>query len=162
MIQKHPRDHATHQDHGNVSQGADAPVKQRHQQQRKNCGDNAHAHWRQAGQEVVEIVRKADAAAGHREWRRKHDLPNHQEREPASRAARSVGFAKIVVTPTRLGHRRAQFRPDQAVAERQQRSHQPAQHRLGPAHRGQEEGNGDVGTDPHHVRDGQRGGLDQP
>ena len=84
-----------------------------------------------------------------------------RKRQPASHAVRAKGFAQIVVAPAGLGKRRPQFRPHQTIAKGQHRAHQPAEHRLGSAHRRQEKRDGDVGANPHHVGDGQGGGLNQ-
>ena len=155
-----PREHPRHKNHGDVADGPDAPVEHHYQQQRERARDSTRAPGRQAGHEVIEIARKADAAARHRQGRGKHNLPDHEKRQPASGALRTVSLAQIVVAAAGLRHRRSELRPDQPVRKSHQRPDKPAEHRLRPTHSGEQERNGDVGADPYHVGDGQRRRLD--
>ena len=79
MIQRQPIEHAARQHDREIADGPDAPVEQRHQQQRKDRRQHALAPGRQGRHEVVEVVGEADASARHRKRRGEHDLPDHQK-----------------------------------------------------------------------------------
>ncbi len=111
--------------------------------------------------QVVKVIGEADAAARHRERCGEDNLPDHQEGKPAAHPVRAVCFPQVVIAAAGLGQRRTEFRPHQAIAGSQHRSHQPSQHRLRASHRGKEKGDGDVRSDAHHVGDGERCGLHQ-
>ena len=100
-------------------------------------------------------------AARHRKRRRKDHLPDHQKREPSAPTLSAVSRPKVVIGPAGLRHCRPQFRPDQPVAEGQQRSQGQAKQRLRAAHGPQHERDGDERADADHVGDCERGSLGQ-
>ena len=74
---------------------------------------------------------------------------------------RPVHLAQIADRTAGLREGRAQLRPHKAVTRHQQRAQHPAEHRLRPVHRRDDQGNGDERPHPDHVDHVQGGGVPQ-
>lgn len=77
-------------------------------------------------------------------------MEDEKEGEEAARGA-GVDGAQEAVGATGFGHGGAEFGPDEAVTEGEERAEDPAEHGLRAAHGGEEEGEGDEGADADHV-----------
>ena len=109
----------------------------------------------------MEIICESNAAAGHRERTGKDDLPHNEKGKPPAGAFRPECLPQIVIAASRFWHSGAKFRPNESIAQRKQRSQEPADHCLRAAHRGKEQGDRDEGADPNHVCDVERCRLGQ-
>ena len=87
-------------------------------------------------------------------------MPDEEEREePAPLGA--VDLFEVAVAAARTGIRCAEFRPHHAVTEREQRAYDPSDHRLRPAHGGDDEWDGDERAHSDHIDHIQRGGSSE-
>ena len=152
---------------GNFPDGGDAPVEQKDDEHADRGRQNPVIEVapavgrRQLREEILGVGGKTDQPAGHGERRAEDHLPNEQEAQQPSPAAWAEGLPQKDVSPARVRHGCAELRPDHSVRKGQQRAQHPAQHRLRPAHLGQDERDGDEGPDAHHVDHVERGGLFQ-
>src|SRR5512146_27916 len=105
---------------------------------------------------------EADASGGDRHGGAERQLPNKQKGEQAAPSIRTEHFTKIAIGASGAGHSGAELSPDEAVADGEEGAEDPAEHRLRAAHGGDDEWNGDEGTDADHVDHVQRGRAPEP
>ncbi len=108
------------------------------------------------GKDVRRVLRQPDAARGNRQRRAERELPDEQKRHQAAQLARAVNLGQVTIRAAGAGHRRAQLGPDQPVADDQERAEDPAEHRLRPAHRRDDQRDRDERADADHVDHVQR------
>lgn len=112
------------------------------------------------GGQVAEVLDEADHAGGHDQRDEEHGRPDEQERHQASGAVLE-GLAEIHVAAAGAGHRRAQFRPDQAVREGEDGARDEADDRLRAAERGHHQRDRHERADAAHLAHVDGGGLEQ-
>ena len=77
----------------------------------------------------------------------------------AAQPGPAEGLAQVQVGASGAGHRRAEFAPHQAVAQRQARAQQPSEQALRPAHGADHQRDGDERPHADHVAHVERRGL---
>ncbi len=114
-----------------------------------------------AGPEISRIVRQADAARCDGQRRAERKLPDEEKRQQAAQRIGAVDFFQVAIRAAGVGHGRAQFGPDQPIAEREDRAENPAQHGLRTAGGGDDQRQRDERPHADHVDHVQRGGFGQ-
>ncbi|KAJ3084926.1 hypothetical protein HK102_000512, partial [Quaeritorhiza haematococci] len=115
----------------------------------------------QDGKEERGVLRQPDRPGRDLQGAAEQELPDEQELERAARPGIPVGRIEEVIRPPGARERRGQLAPDEAVGQRHQGAEDPPQHRLGPAHRGDDGRYGDEGPHAHHHRHVQADRLQQ-
>ena len=120
----HRDQHDNPQPNGDRLYRLDLAIDQDHDRGRGPDADQVHGPVAQVGQEVGQVLFEPDDAGRHDQRDRQNDRPDEQERHqlPGPVLKR---LPAIQVGAARSGHRRAQFRPDQAVTDREQRPGYP-------------------------------------
>ena len=115
-------------------------------------------------QEERHVLRKSDATRGDRKGRTDQQLPGIEKRERPPERPLAIEVFQVGVGAPRLRVGRPQFTPDQSVAERQERPHEPPQYRLWAAHHSDDQGQRDKRAYADHIDDvqAQRRGRRQP
>ncbi len=139
----------------------DAAIEQDDVEEADASRDEEDVDRRQIRPDVARIAGEADVARGNLERPAEDELPDEEERDQSAEALAAIGLAEVHVTAAGARHRRAELAPDQAVGDRDEHRHEPAEQRLRPPQPGHEERNRDEGTDPNHVRHVERGRLQQ-
>ena len=85
--------------------------------------------FRERRPQVAGVMRESDVAAGKHERGRKDDLPRKQERKQSAPALPSERFAQKHVRAARARVQRAELRPGEAVAKRDDRACDPGYER---------------------------------
>ncbi len=96
------------------------------------------------------VLGEADRSAGDGERGGEDELEDEEEGEEAAEGA-GIDGAEEAVGSSGFGHGGAELGPDEAVAEGERGAADPAEHSLGAAHGGEEQGQGDEGADADHV-----------
>src|SRR5450759_4395383 len=107
----------------------------------------------------VEIAREADRPRGHRERGREDDLEEEQERHEPAPARGAVRLSQESVGASRARQLGRQLGRDEPVRDREHGAEDPGAERAAAAHRGEDEGKGHEGPDPHHIDDVQSRAL---
>ncbi len=111
--------------------------------------------------EIAEILCQSDRSARHFEGTAEQELPDENELEESAGSRIAVHGVIEMIGSARTRKRRGQLAPDHSVGDGDGCTQHPADHRLGPVHRIDEEGNRDERTDPNHQRHIQANGLEQ-
>src|SRR6185437_12980272 len=111
--------------------------------------------------DVAGVLLKSQAPGGDGKRGAEGELPDKEKRDELPQALGSVDLAQVAVRTAGARHGGAQFRPDQAVAKRQDGAENPTQHGLRPARRAYDQGNGDERSHSDHGFHGQSGGAEQ-
>ena len=93
---------------------------------------------------------EANRPRGEGQGKTHHGLPQEQETHEAAEALRIVYLKKILIAAARPRHRSTEFGPYQTVADRDDRTDNPPDHRLRSAHRLQYERNSNERPDADH------------
>ena len=114
------------------------------------------------GQKKDAYCDNPDRARGDRQRSAERELPDKKKRYRPPQFLRPVNLFQVSIRPARPRHRRAQFRPHQAIASRQHRPQDPTQHRLRTAHHRDHQRDGDKRPHADHVDHVERGRRTQP
>ncbi len=136
-----------------------APQQQHHQGEHRDADDVALPGCH-ARPQVGEVLHQALDAGRHDQRDEQHRRPHEQERHQPP-AAVLEGLAQVDVGAAGAGERGAEFGPDQAVGEREQRARDPADDGLRPAEGADHQRDGDERADPAHLAHVDRGGLEE-
>ena len=146
----HRADHADPQQHGNFSDGGDAPVQQR-DQQHDHCAGNGFLLVRCKRMQVAGVLRKADGSRGNHQRRLNQRLPHEEERHQAAPFAGTVSFAQEKRSCRRRAAARRPTPTRQIHRAERGRLQRPRQQRLRPAHGANHQRAHHEGPDADHV-----------
>ena len=108
---------------------------------------------RHRGPDELQVVGKADRAAGDRQRRDENRLEDEQEAHQPAEAERLERLAQVQVAPAAAGQRGAELRVDEAVGQREHEAGDPRVEDVRPVHRRDHERNGQERPDADHADD---------